>query len=81
MKAKQSESGIARDSQPLEFAAIDNGSNCLKPDRADVIIPAAEIYLSLMKWAKISKIYVPQVGLANGIIHTLCEQHKQKSTL
>ena len=52
----------------------------LKPDRADVIIPAAEIYLSIMKWAKINKVYVPQVGLADGIIHTLYEQHRQQST-
>lgn len=49
----------------------------LKPDRADVIIPASRIYTSVMKWGKISKIYVPEIGLADGIIHVLYEKHKK----
>jgi exopolyphosphatase/guanosine-5'-triphosphate,3'-diphosphate pyrophosphatase len=48
----------------------------LKPDRADVIIPASRIYTSVMKWGKISKIYVPEIGLADGIIHVLYEKYK-----
>ena len=51
----------------------------LRPDRADVIVPAAEIFISVMKWAKIKEIYVPQVGLADGLIHTLYERHKARS--
>lgn len=47
----------------------------LKPDRADVIIPALEIYLSIMKWANISKIYIPIIGLLDGIIHILYEKY------
>jgi exopolyphosphatase/guanosine-5'-triphosphate,3'-diphosphate pyrophosphatase len=43
----------------------------LRPDRADVIIPASGIYLSVMKWTDIKKMYVPQIGLADGLIHTL----------
>ena len=43
----------------------------LNPDRADVIIPASKIYLNAMKWSGATKIYVPKIGLADGIIKTL----------
>lgn len=45
----------------------------LNQDRADVIIPASEIYLSVMKWAGVKSIYVPKVGLVDGIIVNLME--------
>jgi exopolyphosphatase/guanosine-5'-triphosphate,3'-diphosphate pyrophosphatase len=48
----------------------------LRPDRADVIIPALDIYLKVMKWAGIRKMYVPQVGLADGIVRILYNQYK-----
>lgn len=51
----------------------------LNPDRADVIIPAGEIYLTLMRWAKVKNIYVPKVGLADGIIKLLMEKKFKKS--
>ena len=51
----------------------------LRPDRADVIIPAANIFISVMKWAKIKNLYVPQVGLSDGIIHVLYEKQKRKN--
>lgn len=50
----------------------------LKPDRADVIIPAAKIFLTVMKTADIEKIYVPQIGLSDGIIHDMYEVQKAK---
>lgn len=43
----------------------------LNADRADVIIPATKIYLSAMKWSGARKIYVPKIGLADGIIKSL----------
>jgi exopolyphosphatase/guanosine-5'-triphosphate,3'-diphosphate pyrophosphatase len=48
----------------------------LRPDRADVIIPALDIYLKIMKWANIGVIYVPQVGLADGIVRILYDRYK-----
>ncbi len=46
----------------------------LNDDRADVIIPAARIYLSAMKWTKARRIYVPKIGLADGIIKSLYQE-------
>jgi len=43
----------------------------LNPDRADVIVPATKIYLSAMKWSGAKKIYVPKIGLSDGIIKSL----------
>ena len=43
----------------------------LNPDRSDVIIPAAEIFLKTLEWSGSSEIYVPKVGLADGMIRLL----------
>jgi len=43
----------------------------LNPDRADVIIPALKIYLKAMKWAGAKKMYVPKIGLSDGMVKTL----------
>ena len=43
----------------------------LNPDRADVIIPATRIYLNAMNWSGANKIYVPKIGLADGIVKSL----------
>lgn len=50
----------------------------LNPDRADVIIPACEIYITLMKWTGIKQIFVPRVGMADGIINLLIEENLNK---
>lgn len=47
----------------------------LKPDRADVIIPASVIFLNIMKWGKIKQIEVPQIGVVDGIIQTLIDKN------
>ncbi|WP_159020488.1 Ppx/GppA phosphatase family protein [Algibacter sp. L3A6] len=43
----------------------------LNQDRADVIIPAMRIYMSAMKWSGAKNIYVPKIGLADGIIKSI----------
>lgn len=50
----------------------------LKPDRADVIIPAGRIYLAIMKWAGIPEIHVPKVGLSDGMIHILYDEYRRR---
>ena len=48
---------------------------CLKPNRADVIVPAAEIFLSVAQSSGVSRIYVPTIGLADGIIDSLLQKN------
>lgn len=48
----------------------------LKNDRADVIVPALQIYVNVMRWSEIDEIYVPRIGLADGLIHHLYEEVK-----
>jgi exopolyphosphatase / guanosine-5'-triphosphate,3'-diphosphate pyrophosphatase len=51
----------------------------LNPDRADVIIPAGDIFLSIMRWAGIKKIWIPKTGLADGMIYLLYDQYKSSN--
>ncbi len=46
----------------------------LREDRADVIVPALQIYVNIMRWANIKEIYVPKIGLADGLIQHLYEE-------
>lgn len=50
----------------------------MKPDRADVIVPACEIYLFAMKNLKVKDMFVPKIGLADGMIHNLYEKSLAK---
>lgn len=43
----------------------------LNPDRSDVIIPATQIYLKALQWSGASEIYVPKIGLSDGMIKVL----------
>lgn len=46
----------------------------LNPDRADVIVPAVQIYLLAMKYSRANKIFVPKVGLADGMVKLLYQE-------
>jgi exopolyphosphatase / guanosine-5'-triphosphate,3'-diphosphate pyrophosphatase len=48
----------------------------LRSDRADVIVPALQIYINVMRWAEAKEIYVPKIGLADGLIQHLWEEVK-----
>jgi exopolyphosphatase/guanosine-5'-triphosphate,3'-diphosphate pyrophosphatase len=50
----------------------------LRPDRADVIVPAASIYINIAKAIKVERFIVPKVGLADGLTHILFENWKNK---
>jgi exopolyphosphatase/guanosine-5'-triphosphate,3'-diphosphate pyrophosphatase len=50
----------------------------LNPDRADVIVPAAKILLTIMKSAGIKNIMVPEIGLSDGIVRGLYQKYKAK---
>ncbi len=50
----------------------------LREDRADVILPAIQIYINVMRWANIEEIYVPKIGLADGLVHMLYDEVKAK---
>jgi exopolyphosphatase/guanosine-5'-triphosphate,3'-diphosphate pyrophosphatase len=51
----------------------------LREDRADVIVPALLIYLNVMRWANAQEIYVPKIGLADGLAQHLYEEMREKN--
>lgn len=53
----------------------------LREDRADVIVPALQIYINVMRWANINEIFVPKIGLADGLIQHLYAELKAKREL
>ncbi len=50
----------------------------LREDRADVIVPALQIYINVMRWTDTENIYVPKIGLADGLVHILYDEVKKK---
>ncbi|HEX9508870.1 MAG TPA: exopolyphosphatase [Puia sp.] len=50
----------------------------LREDRADVIVPALQIYINVMRWTNSPEIYVPKIGLADGLIQHLYADLKRK---
>jgi exopolyphosphatase/guanosine-5'-triphosphate,3'-diphosphate pyrophosphatase len=53
----------------------------MNPDRADVIVPAADIYIKVMEWAHSTSILVPEVGLKDGIMMYLYERNVQQKKI
>jgi exopolyphosphatase/guanosine-5'-triphosphate,3'-diphosphate pyrophosphatase len=54
----------------------------LRGDRADVIVPALQIYINVMRWAEADDIYVPKIGLADGLVqHLFYEIESKKANL
>lgn len=51
----------------------------MRQDRADVIVPAAKIYLTIMNILKTKHIAVPKIGLADGMVHQLYKEYLQNS--
>lgn len=51
----------------------------MRPDRADVVIPAAYVLLSVMRWFSINKMSVPAVGLREGILDELLRRKKNQA--
>jgi exopolyphosphatase/guanosine-5'-triphosphate,3'-diphosphate pyrophosphatase len=47
----------------------------LNPDRADVIIPAGEIFVNIMKWVDADRIFVPKIGLGDGIVREVFKEY------
>ncbi len=48
----------------------------LNPDRADVIIPAGEIFLTIMRWTNAKKLFVPKIGLGDGIVREVFTEYQ-----
>ena len=48
----------------------------LKPDRADVIVPACEIFEFILKELKVKTFFVPKIGLSDGMIYDLYLNHQ-----
>lgn len=81
-----------KEGEPISFSALEKLSEKINrmsyeeriikldmaPDRADVIVPAEKIFLSIMKWAHVDEIYVPKTGLADGIIYKLFDEHTNR---
>ncbi|SDE38960.1 Ppx/GppA phosphatase family protein [Riemerella columbipharyngis] len=50
----------------------------LREDRADVLVPALKIFSNVLQWADISKVFVPKISVADGLIHSLYDKIKEK---
>lgn len=60
----------------LSYSTIEERKHLynFRSDRADVIVPALHIYISVMRWAGADEIYVPKIGLADGLVKILYKE-------
>lgn len=60
----------------LSYSSVEERKHIynLRSDRADVIVPALEIYIAIMRWADADEIYVPKIGLADGLVKMLYKE-------
>jgi exopolyphosphatase/guanosine-5'-triphosphate,3'-diphosphate pyrophosphatase len=49
----------------------------LREDRADVLVPALEIFNKVLSWTEISQIFVPKISVADGLIHSIYDNLKK----
>ena len=68
--------------EELEALSLDQRVDTfqLKPDRADVIVPALNIYIYILEELKSKRILVPKIGLSDGMVYHLYQQEKSKKT-
>ena len=83
----------SKSGKPISYLSIKDLSNILtelnyqermvkfdlNPDRADVIIPALKIFISTMEFVKANKIFVPKVGLVDGIINEIFHENSSSN--
>lgn len=64
----------------LSYSTIEERKHLyhLRDDRADVIVPALQVYISIMRWAQAKEIYVPKIGLADGLVKMLYAERSGK---
>ncbi|MEK6783421.1 MAG: phosphatase [Bacteroidota bacterium] len=53
----------------------------MNPDRADVIIPASDVYIKVMEWARSQSIIVPEVGLKDGMLLFLLDKYRSQKKI
>lgn len=65
----------------LSYSSIEERKHLyqFRDDRADVIVPALQIYISIMRWAQAEEIYVPKIGLADGLIKMQYDEYAMKA--
>lgn len=64
----------------LSYTSVEDRKHLyhLRDDRADVIVPALQVYISIMRWAQADEIYVPKIGLADGLVKMLYAERSGK---